>query len=472
MGAIKKNNSRIIIIDDNKNIFEDFETILVENTDTSALDELAADFFGESLKKSKFKYTYELEYTSQGKEGVAEIEAAYLANNPFALAFVDMRMPPGWDGLETIEHIWKVDPNIQVVICTAFSDYTWEDIVERIGTTDKLLILKKPFDNAEVAQIASSLTEKWHITKQASLKMNEIEKMVENRTSELANINEKLHYQITERKMAVEALWETNEALQKSLKVLKSTQTQLVQSEKMAALGSLVAGVAHEINTPLGVGITAASFLKDKTDGFQKIYNSGKMKRSSLEKYVGLASESSEMILTNLNRAADLVKSFKQVAVDQSTGERRRFKLKEYIDKLLFSLRPRYKRTKHNISVKCPDDIEINSYPGIFSQIITNLVMNSLIHGFDNTEEGKIGINFMIDDDWLVLHYSDNGKGMDQETLKKIFDPFFTTNRTHGGTGLGMHILYNLVTQSLDGQMECTSSPGEGVIFLIRIPYG
>lgn len=260
--------------------------------------------------------------------------------------------------------------------------------------------------------------------------------------------------------------------LQESLENLKSAQTQLVQSEKMAALGGLVAGVAHEINTPLGVGITAASFLNDKTTKCANLYVSGNLKRSDLEKYIENATESSTMILTNLNRAAELVRSFKQVAADQTNEERRSFNLRKTIEEILFALRPKFKRTNHTITVHCPDELILDNYPGVFSQIVTNLVMNSLIHGFENMESGEIEFNIWVEDDTLVFSYNDNGKGMDAKTLEKSFDPFFTTNRSHGGTGLGMHILYNLVTQTLRGQIEYTSAPGKGVLFLFRIPIG
>ncbi len=260
-------------------------------------------------------------------------------------------------------------------------------------------------------------------------------------------------------------------ALKESLDELKSTQNQLVQSEKMAALGNLVAGVAHEINTPLGVGITAASHLSKKTDEYNDLYNSLKdMNHSSQTEYIKLAGDSAEIILKNLNRASDLVKIFKQVAVDQSTEMQRKFNLKAYINDLLFSLEPRYKLTEHSVEINCSEDLEINSFPGVFSQIITNFVMNSFIHGFDGIEKGEITFKIWNENDRLVFCYSDNGKGMDHEILDKVFDPFFTTNRAHGNTGLGMHIVYNLVTQKLGGSIEVTSTPGEGVFFLLRLP--
>lgn len=285
--------------------------------------------------------------------------------------------------------------------------------------------------------------------------------------AEICKLNDELEQRVLERTQQFKS---ANEALQSSLTQLKLAQAQLIQSEKMAALGGLVAGVAHEINTPLGVGMIAASLLEEKTREYETMYASGDMKRSNFEKYLKTASEASALIYGNLNRAAELVRSFKQVAVDQSSEERRFFNLKEYIDKLLFSLQPEFKRTRHRIIVTCPADLEIFSYPGAFSQIITNLVMNSLVHGFEVLENGQIDVDIRREMNTLILCYRDNGKGMDPETLSRMFDPFFTTKRSHGGTGLGMHILYNLVTQTLGGRLEYTSTLGEGVVFLIYVP--
>jgi len=207
MSSQTKNDCRrIIIIDDNHNIFKDFQTVLTDKPDTSELDLLEADFFGERIDKPAHKITYELDYAPQGEDGVDKTKNALLENRPYALAFVDMRMPPGWDGLETILHLWRADPAVQVVLCTAYSDYSWDEITERVGQTDQLLILKKPFDPAEVAQLASSLTEKWMLKKQASLKVGEIEEMVENRTRALEGANKKLQQEVADRKLAENAL--------------------------------------------------------------------------------------------------------------------------------------------------------------------------------------------------------------------------------------------------------------------------
>ena len=284
----------------------------------------------------------------------------------------------------------------------------------------------------------------------------------------LRELNEELEQRVEARTIELQ---EANLALQESLEILRKAQEQLVQSEKMAALGGLVAGVAHEINTPVGVGVTAASYLHRRTLDLKQLYENGNMKRSELTGYLKTAIESTEMILGNLQRAADQVKGFKQVAVDQTSDEKRYFKLKPYLEGVLFSLHPKLKRTKHTITINCPENLEFESYPGAFSQILTNLVINSLIHGFEHQERGQIILDVSSDEsEILQLHYRDNGCGMTEKVRTKIFEPFFTTKRTHGGTGLGLHIVFNVITQRLNGNIICKSSPNQGTSFLITIP--
>ncbi|GAK57940.1 PAS/PAC sensor signal transduction histidine kinase [Candidatus Vecturithrix granuli] len=283
----------------------------------------------------------------------------------------------------------------------------------------------------------------------------------------LKSLNEELEQRVEER---TAELQRTNLALQESLETLRRAQEQLIQSEKMAALGALVAGVSHEISTPIGVGVTAASNLQEKTRELQIRYDENSMTRSDLEKYLHIAVESAELILKNLQRAAEQMHGFKQVAVDQTSGEKRAFNLKTYIEEVLRSLHPKLKRTKHTVSVEGPEDIECHSYPGAFSQIITNFVMNSLIHGFEHQEQGQIVIEIRRENGNILLRYSDNGRGMPEEERSRIFEPFYTTKREQGGSGLGLNIIHNLVSHQLNGSIECQSEPGKGTTFIIQLP--
>jgi PAS domain S-box-containing protein len=256
----------------------------------------------------------------------------------------------------------------------------------------------------------------------------------------------------------------------KAENILQETQLRLMEFEKMAALGEMVAGVAHEINTPIGIGVTAASFLDEKTQQVQNMFDKGELKKSDLLNYINLAVISSNSILINLKRAADLVKSFKQVAVDQSSQELRKFNVMEYMDDILLSLRPKLKRTNHIITIDCHKDLEIKNYPGAFSQIFTNLIVNSVIHGFERIDKGTITIEFEISEEDLIIKYSDNGRGIAKSKMNKIYEPFYSTKKKQGGTGLGLNIVYNLITQKLKGSIFCDSIQHSHTTFLMKIP--
>ncbi|MDF5738471.1 MULTISPECIES: trifunctional serine/threonine-protein kinase/ATP-binding protein/sensor histidine kinase [unclassified Nostoc] len=258
--------------------------------------------------------------------------------------------------------------------------------------------------------------------------------------------------------------------LSQVLEELKTTQDHLVESKKMAALGSLVAGVAHEVNTPVGTSITLVSTLIDKTTALITTVEQGQLKRADLTNYLNIAKECGDIILTNLNSAAELVQSFKQVAVDQTNLEQRTIRVKVYLEETLFSLAPNLRKTLHTVTITGDDTVTISSYPGALAQVVTNLVMNSLMHAYQPEESGEMHFQVLQQADQVIIQYRDHGCGIPEEHLSRIFEPFFTTARHRGGTGLGLHIVYNLVTQKLGGRINVQSEVGKGTLFIVTLP--
>jgi len=258
--------------------------------------------------------------------------------------------------------------------------------------------------------------------------------------------------------------------LENTLIELKAAQNQIVQSEKLASLGQLVAGVAHEINTPIGIAVTAASYLQTNTDELNEAFSGGKMKKSDFEDYLEQARECSILILKNLERASQLIQSFKKVAVNQSSENVYEFDLGEYLNEILTSLRPQLRKTRVEYDVDCPEELLITSSSSAISQIVINLVMNSLLHAFDPNQQGLLSIVVEDKGKKAMIRYSDNGKGIPHDIIDKIFDPFFTTRRGSGGSGLGLNIVHNLASQMLKGSVRCTSELGKGTSFFIEFP--
>lgn len=271
-------------------------------------------------------------------------------------------------------------------------------------------------------------------------------------------------------KQRTSTLQKVNDELTTTLVQLENMQEQLIESEKMASLGVLVAGIAHEVNTPIGVCLTASSFLKECNDYLQKTYKKDEMTKQDFDDFLDTVDHSTEIIIHNIQRATEIIRNFKKVAVDQSTEDKRCFGLKNYFHDIIKSLHPKLKRHNHKIEVLSDNKININSYPGAFYQIFSNLILNSVIHGFESTKNGNIMIQFTYQDNQLTIEYRDNGQGMTPEILNNVFEPFVTTKRNKGGTGLGAHIIYNIVTQQLQGTIRCQSSIGAGVFFKIKMP--
>lgn len=285
---------------------------------------------------------------------------------------------------------------------------------------------------------------------------------------EASTLNTELEQQVTQR---TQALKEANRELLKTLEQLHQYQSHLVESEKMASLGDMVAGIAHEVNTPIGLSVTASTLLQDKLKVMQEKFDERKISTQEFERFLNDCDDNLAIIYRNLNRAAELITSFKQVAVDQSTEVDREINLCQFMDDVLLSLRPRLKPAENfPIEIECADDLVIETKPGPLNQIMMNLILNSMVHGFDGRQQGKIHVSFAINNGELELVYQDDGRGVPVNIRRRIFDPFVTTKRGSGGSGLGMHLVYNLVTQVLGGHIHLFSEEEHGVEFIIRFP--
>ena len=273
------------------------------------------------------------------------------------------------------------------------------------------------------------------------------------------------------RRSAESELKASKERAEYALKELQEAQQSLIEAEKLAALGGLVAGVAHEVNNPIGIGLTVASSFARRCDQFSQEIRDGAVRRSKLDEFIAGSQEAAKQLVSNLNRAADLIQSFRQVAVDRSHAERRTFDLKESTEQIVASLRPALKRSSISLSVNLPDGIIMDSYPGPYGQVLTNLVLNALVHAFPDHRAGSLRLSARAIGSFQVeIEFADDGIGMSADVQHRAFEPFFTTRRNRGGTGLGLHIVYNLVTRQLGGRLRLESRLGRGSTFRIRLP--
>jgi len=267
-----------------------------------------------------------------------------------------------------------------------------------------------------------------------------------------------------------DALKESNQELLSTLEKLHQYQDHLVESEKMASLGDMVAGVAHEVNTPIGLGVTASTLLSDRLLEIKSSFDDKSLKSSQLKKFLYEGEENVGIIYRNLKRAAELISSFKKVAVDQSSEEFRQFNFAELFDEILLTLAPKMQNSPYKISLDCPSDLLIVSKPGPINQIMINLILNSIAHGFDEREHGSIQVTATKQGELILICYQDDGIGISPAIKDKIFEPFITTKRGEGGSGLGLHLVYNLVTQALGGNISLDSDLDKGARFEISFP--
>lgn len=285
--------------------------------------------------------------------------------------------------------------------------------------------------------------------------------------AELKSLNDEL----TEHKNNLEQIiFERTKEVKESYEKLKEAETNLIESQKLAALGSLVSGITHEINTPIGISLTAASHLIEETQRAIAKNKDGTICQTAFSDFTEEATEISDIIVSNITRASELIKSFKGVAVDQTSEKQISFEIKSYVDDILLSLRPQLKKTSHVINIHCPTTFSANTIPGALSQILTNLIVNSIVHGFENIEQGIIDITIHNKNENIEIIYQDNGVGISAEHREKVFEPFFTTKHGKGGSGLGMHIVHELVTKTLQGSIRSSGTLEEGVQFILIFP--
>lgn len=432
--VITKLSHRILVIDDNPNIHKDFQTILMEDNEDEALDSLKAEVFGDAKESTTDKSIFELDFASQGEEGCEKIRQACSENRPYELAFVDMRMPPGWDGLKTIEHIWQIDPKVQIVICTAYSDYSWGDITERLGKSENLLILKKPFDSAEVAQLAVALTEKWNLAKKASMKMEELEHMVKEQTDELKETNNKLKMEIAEREQA-------------ELKLAELVRTVENTNKELRDFASII---SHDLKAPLrGIKNLATWILEDCRDKFDEKNN-----------------DQMNQLLSRVERMHRLIEGVLHYSrIGRVEEQSSTVDLKKFIPEIIDMVGP-------------PDNINVsieNELPPILCkethimQLFQNLLGNAI--RYMDKEQGQIKIGCIEEGNFWQFSIADNGPGISEKDFEKVFKMFqiLPVKKEFEGTGVGLTVAKKIV-ELYGGRIWIESTVGQGSTFFFTLP--
>jgi signal transduction histidine kinase len=434
-------NRRVLVIDDSESIHEDFRAILGSNkANTTALNEAKAVIFSEISQTSEH-IGFEIDTALQGQEGLQKVKHALSENRPYAMAFVDIRMPPGWDGVDTIKRIWQEYPELQVVICTAYSDYKWNEIVAKLGQSERLLILKKPFENVEVYQLASALTEKWNLARKASLKMEQLEQLVREQTEGLKETNEKLKQEITEREHAEKELDKLNKDLLSTIQKLERANKELKEFAHIAA---------HDLKSPLrAIGTLADWISNDYADKFDE---QGK--------------EQVKLLLTRTKQMSTLIDDILRYSrLGQTSSEKEQVDVNTILRELIEEINPH-----ENIEV-----IIENELPTIMCekthiiQLFRNLLSNAV--KYMDKPKGIIKVGYAEQDGFWRFDVSDNGLGIDKKYHEKIFMMLQTITPCDRieSTGIGLAIVKKLAELN-GGKAWVESDIGKGSTFSFTLP--
>ncbi|HXN80914.1 MAG TPA: ATP-binding protein [Myxococcales bacterium] len=431
-------NRRLLVVDDNQAIHEDIRKVFrpVPGGE-SELARLETELFG--VKSAPLEEPFEIDSAFQGEEALAMVQRSNRDGCPYALAFVDMRMPPGWDGLETISRIWAIDPDLQVVICTAFSDCSWTEMVHKLGRHSGLLILKKPFDTIEVMQLAHTLSAKWTLRREVQRRMQELEGTVAERTEELEHANVRLRRELEEK---------------------QQMEVDLRTAERLATVGTLAAGVAHEINNPLAFVISNLQFIERTTVEL----------RGACPEHAALDALDTalEDALSGARRMAAIVRDMR-VLSRKDDSQVNQVEVESVIDAALnvagHELSQRAQLVKRFAGVP-----RVRANEGRLGQVFLNLIVNA-IHAIEpgHPRDNEITVETSVGADGrVVIEVADTGCGIPADVLPQIFDPFFTTKSPGLGTGLGLAICRSIVTAA-GGTIEVSSTGGRGTRFSVKL---
>ena len=464
-------NRRILVIDDSDNIHADFRHILAPPVDANAaLAAAEAALFGQSTTPVRAGFAIDSAY--QGEQALALVCAACEAEQPYAMAFVDMRMPPGWDGVETIARLWERDPKLQIAVCTAYSDHCWESMAQRLPLDDRLLILKKPFDTIEIYQMACALTAKWWMEHEWDQKVNRLEHAVEERTRDLQKAYEALREQVLER---------------------RHLEGQLLLTQKLEAIGQLAAGIAHEINTPVQYIGDSVLFLQTafaELEQLRQAYRSALdlacngAQRDDIQTALAAAEEQADLAfnvrevprafertMEGVERVTKIVRAMKEFSY-QSSEEFSGADINQALESTLEVARGEYKYIAVVESSFQPLPL-VTCDISALKQVFLNLIINAahaIRESGQDVATGKIRIHTSVAGEWVTISVEDNGCGIPDAIASRVYDPFFTTKEVGRGTGQGLAIAHRIVATKHSGRIEFHTQVGVGTRFLIHLP--